>query len=292
MKKFIILLLATLILFSGCVGQKVAVKNGDNISVNYIGRLTDGKVFDTNIESVAKENNLYNPGINYTPLQFVVGTGAVIPGFDENVIGMTVGESKTFTILPEKGYPYNPNLVKTSPIIQDIPINNTLPRTINVSLGEFEQYFGTNHTVGDSVELPNTNINLTIRNISSEVSLAYDLKMGSEVWDAGSPWNETVIKVEDKNFTLRPNVTKDMIVQFPNAPWNTTVIGINSTNITLRHNPIPPTTVTIPGIFGNIKMKISFNETSIIMDQNTELAGKTLIFNVTVVSINNSIINK
>ncbi len=287
MKKFVILLLAALILLSGCVGQKAAVKQGDNISVNYIGSFPDGKVFDTNIETVAKENNLFDPEKKYTPFQFIVGTGQVIQGFDEGVIGMKVDESKTFTIPPEKAYPIKPNLIRVVPIILDLPANDTLPRTFNVSIGEFEQYFGKNHTVEDTLKIPDTNINITINNISSEVSLTYDLKVGDNVWDARSPWNETVIKIDDKNITMRPNITKNMIIQFPSAFWNTTVIGINSTRITLRHNPIPPTTVTVPGMYGQeIPMKISFNETSIIMDQNRELAGKTLIFNVTIVSIN------
>ncbi|MCZ7381862.1 MAG: FKBP-type peptidyl-prolyl cis-trans isomerase [Candidatus Methanoperedens sp.] len=287
MKKFVILLLAALILLSGCVGQKAAVKIGDNISVNYIGRLPDGKVFDTNIETVAKENNLFNAQRTYTPFQFVVGHKQVIKGFDEGVIGMKVGDSITLTIPPEKAYPLKPDLIRVVPIVQDFPANDTLPKMFNISIGEFNQYFGTNHTIGNTVKIPDTNINITIKNITSEVSLAYDLKVGDNVWEARAPWNETVIKIDDKNITLRPNVTTNMIIKIPSAFWNTTVIGINSTRITLRHNPIPPTSVAVPDMYGQeIPMKISFNETSIIMDQNREFAGKTLVFNVTLVSIN------
>jgi hypothetical protein len=76
-------------------------------------------------------------------------------------------------------------------------------------------------------------------------------------------------------------VSKNAIVQLQGAPWNSTVVGMDNVNITLRHNPIPET--IIPSMFG--QMKISFNETSIIMDQNPELAGKTLLFKVTLVSI-------
>jgi len=100
------------------------------------------------------------------------------------------------------------------------------------------------------------------------------------------PWNETVLKIDDTNITIKPNVTKNSIIQFPNAPFDTTVEDINQTNITIRHNPIPNTTISVPGMFGQmVQMKISFNETSMIMDQNPEVAGKTLIFNVTLVSI-------
>jgi FKBP-type peptidyl-prolyl cis-trans isomerase 2 len=57
---------------------------------------------------------------------------------------------------------------------------------------------------------------------------------------------------------------------------------VNSTNITLKHNAIPDT--EIPSMFGS--MRVHFNETSVILDSNPELAGKTLIFNVTLRSIN------
>jgi FKBP-type peptidyl-prolyl cis-trans isomerase 2 len=288
MNKLLILILAAVILFSGCVEK--TVKKGDNISVNYVGSFEDGKVFDTSIESVAKANDLFTQGAKYEPLNFTVGKtpSAVIPGFDEGVIGMKLGQTKKLTIPPEKAYPINPDMIEVSPIIQELPATRMIPEVFNVSISQFEQYFGKNHSAGDTVQIPDTNINLTATNItSSEVSLKYKLKEGSNIWDSRAPWNETVVLIKDKNITIRPNITLNEIVQFQGAPFNSTVIDINDKNITLRHNPIPPTTVTVPGMFGQMEhMKISFNETSVIMDRNSEVAGKTLIFNVTLISIN------
>ena len=287
MKKLLILILAAAILFSGCVDKaSQTVKNGSNISVDYVGSFQDGKVFDTSIESVAKANDLFNPNNPYTPLNFTVGKRSVIEGFDEGVIGMKKGETKILTIPPEKGYPFDPTKIQVSPIIQEIPATNVIPRVLEVPTTQFEQFFGKNHSVGDTVTIPDTNINATIMNITSEISLKYDLIKGSNIWDSRAPWNETVIKVDDKNITMKPNVTKNAIIQFQGAPFNTTVVDVNDKNITLRNNRIPDTRVTVPGMFGQmVDMKISFNETSIIMDQNSEVAGKTLIFNVTLVSI-------
>ncbi len=288
MKKFVILLLAALILLSGCVGQKAAVKNGDNISVNYIGRLPDGKVFDTNIETVAKENNLFIPEKKYTPYQFIVGKRIVIQGFDEGVIGMKVGETRKLTIPPEKAYGLsNLEMIRVIPILENVPLTRVIPKVFEVPRSQFEQFFGPNHSVGDTVKIPETNINITIMNYTSEVSLKRNLTVGFNIWDARAPWNETVVKIDDKNITLKANLKKNDIVQLQGAPWNTTVVGLDNVNITLRHNPIPETTVNVPGMFGQlVPMKISFNETSIILDQNHELADKTLVFNVTLVSIN------
>ncbi len=318
MKKLLILLLTAMILLSGCVEK--TVKSGDKISVDYVGSLENGKVFDTSIESVAKENNILITGREYKPLNFTVGKGGVIKGFDEDVVGMKVGETKTLTIPPEKGYgPINPELLQAIPVIEiapatrTLPATRTIPKVLDIPRGQFEQVFGQGHNNSEIVRIPETNINLTIKNITSIVSLAYNLEVGDLIWSSRAPWNETVEKIDDGNITLKANVSKNDTVQVQGAPWNetvekidngnitlianlskndiihlqgvpwnTTVVDLNNTNITLRHNPIPDT--FIPTMFG--KIKISFNETSIILDRNHELAGKTLIFNVTLRSIN------
>jgi len=78
------------------------VKNGDKVRVHYTGKFEDGEVFDSSI------------GIE--PLEFEVGAGDVIDGFDEAVVGMAVGESKTVTITPDKGYgDYNPEMLVDMP---------------------------------------------------------------------------------------------------------------------------------------------------------------------------------
>ena len=70
--------------------NEVKVKDGDNVSVHYTGKLENGEQFDS---SVGKE-----------PLTFTAGTGQMIKGFDAAVIGMKVGDKKTITITPEEGY--------------------------------------------------------------------------------------------------------------------------------------------------------------------------------------------
>ena len=67
-----------------------AAKAGDTLRIHYTGRLDDGTVFDA---SEGRE-----------PLQFVVGSGEIIPGLDRGVIGMEVGETRDVTIAPEDAY--------------------------------------------------------------------------------------------------------------------------------------------------------------------------------------------
>lgn len=73
-------------------------KNGDNISVDYVGSILDGKVFDTSIEKIAKENNITKP--EYKPLEFIVGNGSVIKGLDEGVVGYEGGRNKDIEHFP------------------------------------------------------------------------------------------------------------------------------------------------------------------------------------------------
>lgn len=85
--------------------QNITVKNGDQIVVDYVGKHLDGKVFDTSIQSVAEGAGLYNPQRNYEEgLAFTVGAGQMIKGFDEAVVGMKIGETKTVEIPAEKAY--------------------------------------------------------------------------------------------------------------------------------------------------------------------------------------------
>lgn len=70
-------------------------KNGDVLVMNYTGRFVDGKAFDSNID----------PAFNHVqPFEFTLGAGMVIKGWDEGLVGMKVGEKKTLTVPPEKGY--------------------------------------------------------------------------------------------------------------------------------------------------------------------------------------------
>jgi len=66
------------------------VKNGMYVSVDYTGTLENGEQFDSNQ--------------GRDPLEFKVGEGRVIKGFEEAVLGMTLDEKKTFTIVPEEAY--------------------------------------------------------------------------------------------------------------------------------------------------------------------------------------------
>ena len=86
----------------------MAIENGSQVEIEYVGRHTDGTVFDTSREEVAEETGLtddpHNQGRAWEPLEFEVGAGQVIEGMEEGLIGMEEGEEETLTVPPEEGY--------------------------------------------------------------------------------------------------------------------------------------------------------------------------------------------
>jgi peptidylprolyl isomerase len=104
------------------------VKNGDIVRVHYHGKLTDGTTFDSSE--------------GRTPLEFEVGAGMMIPGFDSGVLGMSIGEKKTINIPAEEAY----GLVQDD-LLMEFPIDRFPPdmkpevgMTLNMSNGQGQQF--------------------------------------------------------------------------------------------------------------------------------------------------------
>ena len=75
-----------------------AVLAGNKVKIHYTGTFDDGEIFDSSRDA--------------DPLEFEVGTGQVIPGFDNAVVGMKVGETKQVCLPENEAYgPYNQEMV-------------------------------------------------------------------------------------------------------------------------------------------------------------------------------------
>lgn len=91
-------------------------EQGDTVEVHYTGKLEDGTVFDT-----SKERG---------PLEFTIGEGRIIPGFEEAVVGMAPEESKTISVPPDKAYgEHNSELTKEFP-------RDQLPENVEAKPGQ------------------------------------------------------------------------------------------------------------------------------------------------------------
>jgi peptidylprolyl isomerase len=90
-------------------------KSGDTVRIHYRGTLDDGTQFDS---SAGRD-----------PLEFALGGGQVIPGFDNAVDGMSVGDSKTVTIAPDEAYGQ-----RHEQLVQQVP-RSALPEDIEPAVG-------------------------------------------------------------------------------------------------------------------------------------------------------------
>ena len=92
-----VLALISMLAVPGCAGEQTA-KTGDTVRVHYTGTLEDGSEFESSVGG--------------DPLEFTLGQGEMMPGFEDAVMGMKVGESRTVTIPADEAYgPYRDELV-------------------------------------------------------------------------------------------------------------------------------------------------------------------------------------
>ncbi|MEL7536485.1 MAG: peptidylprolyl isomerase [Pseudomonadota bacterium] len=89
--------------------------SGQTVRIHYTGRFENGDVFDSSLER--------------EPLAFTLGSGQVIPGMDEAVTGMAVGDKQSVSIAPENGYG-----VRDERLIQEVP-NDALPDDLAPAVG-------------------------------------------------------------------------------------------------------------------------------------------------------------
>jgi peptidylprolyl isomerase len=82
-------------------------QTGDTVRVHYTGKLADGSVFDSSLQR--------------EPLEFQVGQGRVITGFEKAVVGLEPGESKTVEVPAEEGYGQRRDEMVVSVSRQDLP---------------------------------------------------------------------------------------------------------------------------------------------------------------------------
>ena len=213
--------------------KTLTVENGDVIEVNYTGRLFGGEVFDTSLPEIAGNESVpkvswFSVRPSYEPLEFTVGAGMMIPGFDEAVLDMEINETKTVEIPPEEGYGlHNPSLIQAMPRHQQWQKSLQLQRKrITYSTEEFQGYFGdVNITEGQVFNVPGTNFNATITYASGDTTITEMLLNQDEVIRLYEyPWDSTVVSMLPGQITLEHNLESGDVVQFEGLPWNSTVL--------------------------------------------------------------------
>ncbi len=262
------------------IKEILLIQEGDEVSVDYVGQFIGvggeaGLVFDTSIPEIAHNDSIpksrtFRENPTYDDLSFTVGSGQMIQGFEESVLGKKEGQTYTIAIPPEKGYGVtNPDLVITVNTTQTIPLKETLDlETFN------KLFFMIDIESTTSFPHPFWHWDVTIMSKDSyEVTILHQPVYNEEY--KAFPWNTTVVDISTERnlITLHHDITEisdDVMVPYMMMTAYDPVMA----------NEIDRTTETPPqeGI-------VTSKGGQIIIDFNTEVTGKTLIFQITINSI-------
>lgn len=127
--------------------EQTAIASGDKVTMNYIGRFADGRVFDTSYVEVAWDDVSYPKSLTFTrrandsygPFLMTAGLydgpGGTIKGFALGVLGMYPGQTKTIAVAVDEGYALDPTRLATYDLSQVVPGTETM------SESSFRGYF-------------------------------------------------------------------------------------------------------------------------------------------------------
>jgi FKBP-type peptidyl-prolyl cis-trans isomerase 2 len=263
---------------SAVTDQDLTAATGDMVTVNYLGKLEDGRVFDTSLLSVAYNTSVakslgftLRSNSSYVPFSLTIGAGTVISGFNDGIIGMKVGDEKVITIPPSKGYG-EMDLSK----VFSFDLNETKTIYENMTFSEFKTKFGVTAVYGLSVQDPTYNW---------PVLVIYANMDADKVRIQNAPMAGQQIDVY-KNATVSA------------TGWNITIQSVDSTKnagegeISLHHNVTALDNRYIMGYDSVKKSTFILDDVSTstpvwtgARNYNTELIGKNLVFTVKLVSI-------
>jgi FKBP-type peptidyl-prolyl cis-trans isomerase 2 len=81
------------------------IARGDTVTIEYVGRLQDGSVFDTSRADIAESTDLdHHPDRDHDPLTVEIGAGRIIEGLEDGLVGLEVGDETTIVVDPDDGY--------------------------------------------------------------------------------------------------------------------------------------------------------------------------------------------
>ncbi|NYZ77360.1 FKBP-type peptidyl-prolyl cis-trans isomerase [Candidatus Micrarchaeota archaeon] len=254
MKKLLALLVIGFLLL-GCINpppppEQPTAYYGDNVTVDYI-LMVDGKILDTSIEQVARDNALYSPFRTYQPLQFTLLLGnatPLIPGFITGIVGMKVNETREVSIPPEDAYgTYDPYGVYNVSHYYNMSAIEIIPRS----------YFEG-------------------RNITVENGTGFDTDIGTVFIQEYNDENVTIMYLFQQGDSFDYNGFHHVVMASTNFTY--TVM------LDVRENGTYYTTSLRTGELAALRVITLTNET-ITFDENHALAGKTLLFNITLIDL-------
>ena len=133
------------------------LEDGNTVKVHYTGKLADGTVFDTSVER--------------EPLEFTIGEGGLIPGFEKAVRQMDVGESKEVTIPADEAYgDHHDDLI----MLID---RDQLPKDLEPAVGQRLQVMQKDGTAAIVIEVSDKTITIDANHPLAGKDLTFDIQL-------------------------------------------------------------------------------------------------------------------
>ncbi len=238
---------------------------GDSVTIDYIGYFPNSNlVFDTSIQSAATDNATYPKAYSfalrasYTALQFTVGDGSVVKGFDEGVRGLSVGQTTTITVPASLGYgAADSSKIFVHTIIETVPVRVTM------NTSAFSSYYGQTAVSATNVTDPIYGWSATVSILNGLVVVTNSPYPSETVHPYGA-WNAVVLAVDDG----ASNGTGTITLQNRLDPTMVDKVGGKSPNgQTFYLSAVDP----VGGTYA--------------LDFNKQVVGRTLVFQVTLVRL-------
>lgn len=243
-------------------------QQGDTVFIDYIGYFAnDNLVFDTSLKSVAADNASYPKAYSfsfrssYQNLQFTIGDGSVIKGFDQGIRGLSVGQSTTISVPYQEGYgAANPNLIFVHNLTETVPVRQSMNSTA------FTSYYGQNPVSATNVTDPIYGWGVTVSILNGIITTT------------NGPYPGEVVR--------------------PYGIWTADVLGINDTAnggtglITIQNHLDPSQVDRIGAKAPNGQTfylsAVDLSAATYTLNFNRQVIGRTLVFQVTLVKLSSN----
>ncbi|MBI2542955.1 MAG: peptidylprolyl isomerase [Candidatus Aenigmarchaeota archaeon] len=153
------------------------MKEGDFVYIDFTGRAKDtDEVFDTTIEEMAKLAGIHNPKTVYTPVPIIIGASQLIPGLDEAIKEMNVGDKKKIELQPDKAFGE-----RNSELVKLFPMSIFKQNNIDPEPGRVVTFNGTN---GKILNIDGGRIKVDFNHPLAGKVIQYDLEIKSEITES------------------------------------------------------------------------------------------------------------
>ncbi len=173
-------------------------QQGDTVYIDYVGYFdNDNLVFDTSLQRVAADNVSYPKAVSfswratYSNLQFSIGDGSVIKGFDDGTRGLAVGQSTTVSVPYAQGYgAADPSLIFAHNLVETVPVRQTWNESA------FFAYYGQTAVSATNVSDPIYGWSVTVSILNGLVTTTNSPYPG-ELVHPYSAWPASVLSLDD-----------------------------------------------------------------------------------------------